>query len=51
MKELKNKKDFLSHAIEIANSVLPRCQTSCRLKKLTLRHGGNSGITLFRSIY
>ena len=29
----------------------PRCQTSCRLKKLTLRHGDNNEKLLFRSIY
>ena len=30
---------------------LPRCQTSCRLKNLTLRCGGDNGHTIFRSIY
>ncbi len=46
----KNAKSSIIH-IEGDPDHPPWCQTSCRLKNLTLGHGGDNGNTVFRSIY
>ena len=42
---------YIYDGLQTIIDALPRCQTSCRLKNLTLRCGGDNGHTIFRSIY